>query len=152
MIAIRRQLLVKGRTLGFPFHHGIIHFADDFTRIAHNQAAPGYLFASLDETQRADDAFIAQFDLIHKHCVHADEAIRTNGSTMDHCAVPDMSPTAKQYPDTGKHVDGAVLLDIAAIFDDNLPPIAPYGRTGTDVHVPAQDDIAGNCCLGVHKS
>ena len=46
----------------------------------------------------------------------------------------------------------AVLLDVAAILNNNLTPVSSKGTSGTDIHIPANGDVTGNSSLGMNKS
>lgn len=48
-------------------------------------------------------------------------------------------------------MDGAVLLNVAAVFDDNLSPITPDGGSGRNIHIPADGHIAGHHRLRVNE-
>jgi hypothetical protein len=63
----------------------------------------------------------------------------------------DMSAFLQPHCDTGKHVDGAVLLYVAAVFDDDLPPVSADGGAGTDINSFTNDDIACNCGLWMNE-
>ena len=51
----------------------------------------------------------------------------------------------------GEHVDGAVLLHVAAVLDDDAAPVAANRRARPDVHVAADDDVAGDRRVRMHE-
>jgi hypothetical protein len=48
-------------------------------------------------------------------------------------------------------MDGAVLLDVAAVFNDDFAPIAADCRPGSDVYIFSNDYISGYGCQGMNK-
>ena len=48
-------------------------------------------------------------------------------------------------------MDGTVFLHIAAVFDDDLSPIAPDRGTGPDVTMSANINVPGHSRLGMNK-
>ena len=48
-------------------------------------------------------------------------------------------------------MDRTILLHVAAVFNDDLSPIATDSSPGADVNIPANDDIAGNGSEGMHE-
>jgi hypothetical protein len=53
-----------------------------------------------------------------------------------------MGTFSQVHGKTGKHMYGAVFLDIAAVFNHNATPVAAQRRPGTDIHIAPDDYIA----------
>jgi hypothetical protein len=70
---------------------------------------------------------------------------------MDNGTMPDVRPFLQPDSDAREHVDGAILLHVASVRDDDLAPIAAQCRTGTDVHILADDDVPGDRGQGVNE-
>jgi hypothetical protein len=71
---------------------------------------------------------------------------------MDDGAMADMRTLAQHHRSAGKEVDRTALLYVAAVFDDDSPPVTADGGAGTDIDIPADQDIARDGRLGMYKS
>src|SRR5690606_25011398 len=56
------------------------------------------------------------------------------------------------HRDAGKHVNHYIFLHIAAVFDDNLPPVSANDRSGTDIHVFSNRHISDDDRGGMYES
>ena len=70
---------------------------------------------------------------------------------MNDSAMTDVCTLFQQNSDAGKHVHCAIFLHVAAIFNNDLTPVATQGTTGADVHILTNDYITGNGCLRMNK-
>src|SRR5688572_22454007 len=57
----------------------------------------------------------------------------------------------KQYCGSGKHMNSAVLLHIAAVLDNYLAPVAPDGRARPHVNIFTYDHVSRNRSIRVYK-
>jgi hypothetical protein len=70
---------------------------------------------------------------------------------VDDGAVADVGALFQTDGYSREHVDGAILLHIATVFNYNASPISSYSRPGSYVNIFTYNYIAGNRCLRMHK-
>jgi len=66
--------------------------------------------------------------------------------------VADVRARLEHHRDAGEHVDGAILLNVAAVLDDNAAPVTPDRGAGTNVHVTPDDHVSRDGCIRVYES
>ena len=69
---------------------------------------------------------------------------------MDDGAVSDVRTGTEGHGLAREHVQDTVFLNVAAVFNDDLSPIASDGGAGSDVHISADDHISRDVGLRVH--
>jgi hypothetical protein len=70
---------------------------------------------------------------------------------MQDRTVTDMRAGFQQNPDTGKHVDRATLLHIAAVFYDDFTEITAQRGKGPDIDIRTNRYASGHRSLRVHE-
>ena len=126
-MAMGRQLLVQLGTGRFPGDHFFGNFLNGFRRVAYNKLSgfkDGFRFY---ETHGPYNTLIANYGIVHDDAVHPNQTIPSQLRPMDHGPVAYMGTLLKHDAFPGEHVDGTVFLYIHAIFQDDLPPVAPNG-------------------------
>src|SRR5690606_19827833 len=109
------------------------------------------LFTFANEAECANDAFIAKVYVIHDHAVHSDEAVAADGGAMNNRAVPHVCALTKNGSHAGEHVNGAIFLDIATIFQYDSAPVSSQRRAGSDVTIFPDDNITRYSSKGMHE-
>jgi hypothetical protein len=61
------------------------------------------------------------------------------------------APFFQQDRNAGKHVNGAILLHVAAVFNDDTAPVATDSSTGAHIYVLTNDDITRDGRLRVNE-
>ena len=89
--------------------------------------------------------------IVHDDGVHPNERVGADVRTMHDCTVTDVRGLLEHHGDTGKHVNGAVLLNVTAIFNHDAAPVAANRRTGADVDIASDDHITGDRRKGMHE-
>lgn len=152
IVTFLRKRLIQGRSFRFPGDHFVRNLLDDRRRISYHEASFGDLHLGRHKSQRANNTFILDHCIVHDHAVHADQAVLADNSAMNDRSVADVRAFFEDRGRARKHVHRTVLLHIAAIFNDDLPPVAADGCARADVNVFANDDIARNRCIRMHKT
>lgn len=93
----------------------------------------------------------ANLNPVHDDGVHADQHILADVSAMDDSTMTDVSTGFQNDGDSREHMDGTIFLHIAAIVDDDLPPVSAKDCTGPNVHITTQGNIADDAGLGMDK-
>src|SRR5690606_2031044 len=93
----------------------------------------------------------ADFGIVHDNRVHSDQAITPDVRAMDNRSVTDMRAFFQHDIFPRKHVDRAILLHVASVFDDDSAPIAANRRSRTDIDVLTDNHISGNGRLRMDK-
>ena len=58
--------------------------------------------------------------------------------------MPDVRALLEDDRDTGEYVQRAILLNVAAVLDDNSAPVPTDGSARPDIHVAPDNDVSGN--------
>ena len=91
------------------------------------------------------EAFIAQLNVVHDNAVHSNQAVFSNDGAVHNCSMTNVRALLQYNCYSRKHVNGTAFLDITAIFNNDLTPIAPDSSTWSDINIPADSNITGNC-------
>src|ERR1017187_1172852 len=144
--------LIERSAIGFPFQHFIAHIFNNFERIAYHDFSFWNNSTFWNKSQGTYDTIITNDDMIHNHCIDTHQNILADSRTMNYRTMPDVCTFHQSNRQAWKHVHSAVLLNIATIFNNYLPPITTQSRTRTDVHILSYNNISGNRSIRMNKS
>lgn len=145
------KLPVEPRTFLLPGESMIAYVINNFRWIAGDDLSLGDRHAGRYEAEGANDAAGPNHSIVHNDRVHPDEGVAANACAVNNCPVADVGIFLEVYIDTWKHVDDTVLLDVAAILDDDLAPVTADGGAGANVNLSSDDDVADHRRIGVNE-
>jgi len=146
-----RKLSVESRTFLPPRESIVGYVVDDYRRIAGDDLSLGDRHVGWDEAEGANDAAGPNHGVVHDDSIHPDEGVAADARAVNDRPMANVRCFLKMHRDAGKHVDDAILLDVAAILDDDLAPVATDDGAGADINLTSDNDIADHGRTGVNE-
>ena len=145
------QLPVEPCTLLPPGESFLGYLTDNLRRITSDDLSLGDRHVRRNEAEGANDAAGSDDGVVHDNSVHPDEGVAADARAVNDRPMANVRCFLKVHRNTGKHVNDAILLDVAAILDDDLAPVAADDGAGADIHLSSDSDIADHGRVGVNE-
>ena len=90
----------------------------------------------------ADDASCTYFNMIHQYGIHSHQNIFTNVCSVNDGTMSDVDILFQVHGHPRKHMNHAMLLDIASVLHNDFPEIPPQNGKGPHINVCTYPDAA----------
>jgi hypothetical protein len=126
-------------------------FADNPGGDARRQVAGGNLDARCDKAHRRHDRGFSDHGMIHDHRIHTDHRVSFDSRTMEYGAMTNMPVGPDNKVSTRQAVQGAIILNVAALLQEDSTEIAAQRRAWRHVAARTYHYVADDNRVWMHK-